>query len=273
MNAPLPRVAAPAALVHAARYERRVAASLARIWENVLDWEHLPHLHASSFSAIDLEAAGPWGWRARLGLPGAAAAERVELVVDRPALSYCTRTVEGRLPGAEIRVGLKPLGPRLTDVTVDFHLPLPEGVDPAPLGAAYVRVYERLWDEDEEMMRARQDALDAARGPLMPVRLGTPDEVRARAPFHVVFGGRPVAIVLADGVVAAHWAECPHMLGPLSLDPENPGTLVCPWHDYRFPLGGGRELGGRSCRLGPAPRIEAGADGILSLQPAAAPPA
>ena len=271
MNAPLPRDAAPPVLVHAARYERRVAASLERIWENVLDWEHLPHLHASNFSGIALEAAGAWGWRARLNLPASGRGERVELVVDRPALSYCTRTIEGRFPGAEIRVALKPLGPRLTDVVVDFHLPLPDGVDPAPLGAAYARVYETLWDEDEAMMRARQDALDAGRGPLLPVRLGTMDEARARAPFAVRFGGRPVAIVATEAGLAAHWAECPHLAGPLSRDPAMPGTVFCPWHGYRFPLAGGRELGGRACRLGPAPRIEADADGTLSLQPAAAP--
>lgn len=38
----------------AGTYTRDVAASIARIRENVLDWEHLPALHASSFAACDL---------------------------------------------------------------------------------------------------------------------------------------------------------------------------------------------------------------------------
>ena len=36
-------------------YERRVAAPLERVVENVLDWEHLPFLHRESFCAIALE--------------------------------------------------------------------------------------------------------------------------------------------------------------------------------------------------------------------------
>ncbi len=35
-------------------YRRTIRASLSRVWENVLDWEHLPWLHRSSFSDIKL---------------------------------------------------------------------------------------------------------------------------------------------------------------------------------------------------------------------------
>ena len=55
-----------AGLTLAAVYEREVAASLERIWENVLDWEHLPWLHRTSFQAIHEVEAGPSGWRARV---------------------------------------------------------------------------------------------------------------------------------------------------------------------------------------------------------------
>lgn len=50
-----------------ATYEREVAASLERVWENVYDWEHLPWLHSSSFGSIELEESAAWGWRARIG--------------------------------------------------------------------------------------------------------------------------------------------------------------------------------------------------------------
>ena len=55
-------------LVEVATYERRVAADGMRVWENVLDWEHLPWLHRESFASIELREAGPWGWRARAPL-------------------------------------------------------------------------------------------------------------------------------------------------------------------------------------------------------------
>lgn len=41
-------------LVRVARYERTIRADIERVWENVLDWEHLAHLHDSSFDHIDL---------------------------------------------------------------------------------------------------------------------------------------------------------------------------------------------------------------------------
>ena len=46
-----------------ATYRRQIQASLVRVWENVLDWEHLPHLHDSSFKYCELDEAGRWGWR------------------------------------------------------------------------------------------------------------------------------------------------------------------------------------------------------------------
>ncbi len=49
-------------------YRRTIRASLARAWENVLDWEHLPWLHRSAFSDIEHIDSGAWGWRARVGL-------------------------------------------------------------------------------------------------------------------------------------------------------------------------------------------------------------
>ena len=51
---------------HIATYTRELPISLERMYENALDWEHLPHLHSSSFAALELVSAGPWGWRARV---------------------------------------------------------------------------------------------------------------------------------------------------------------------------------------------------------------
>ena len=38
----------------AGRYDRVVAVGIARVWENVLDWEHLPALHSGQFHGITL---------------------------------------------------------------------------------------------------------------------------------------------------------------------------------------------------------------------------
>ena len=53
----------------AATYRREVGASVARIFENVFDWEHLPALHDTYFTAIEKLDSGDWGWRVRLSRP------------------------------------------------------------------------------------------------------------------------------------------------------------------------------------------------------------
>lgn len=276
MNAPLPRSGQAPELVHVGTYVRDVPASLERIWENVLDWEHLPFLHSSTFADLNLEAAGDWGWRAQLTMPGAALVERVELVIDRPGLCYATRTLEGRFPGAEIRVRLAPKAPRQTLVEVGFHLPLPPGVDGSGLGAAYSAAYALLWDEDEEMMCERQRVLDARASGGNPS--GNPDmadlgplaALESRLPLTLEVAGRLLRLDRSgegDGGLVAFASLCPHALGPLTLDPAHPGTVVCPWHGYRFDAAGGAELGGRPCRLRPGPRVVVGADGHVRLYP------
>ena len=92
MRSPLPPAAAPLLT----GYERRVEASLARVWENVLDWEHLPWLHRSSFASIELHDAGDWGWRARAALRTGGEPFDLELMVDRARSRYVTRTLSGR---------------------------------------------------------------------------------------------------------------------------------------------------------------------------------
>ena len=67
------------ALHLAATYRRRVGASLRRIWENVFDWEHLAHLHESSFAECTLIDSGSWGWRVKLTTVGAPTAQIIEL--------------------------------------------------------------------------------------------------------------------------------------------------------------------------------------------------
>jgi len=49
-------------------HERSIRASVARIWENVLDWEHLPWLHRTSLSDVRKLDASHAGWRAWIAL-------------------------------------------------------------------------------------------------------------------------------------------------------------------------------------------------------------
>ncbi|MEQ9517931.1 MAG: Rieske 2Fe-2S domain-containing protein [Parvibaculum sp.] len=238
----------------AARYERVVGASLARVWENVLDWEHLPHLHHSSFSSLELEDAGNWGWRALTkGQPADKAPEtRIELAVDRQNSRYVSRTLEGGLPGMEIWTALSAQGDRKTAIQVDFHIPHLSEQDTKKLGPYMMALYTNLWDEDERMMQERQIALDTrskarAREAL---DLGPTIDLKARLPLTLTWGDHKVHVAEIDGKAHAFHAECPHLLAP--LDEAHLGTdgiITCPWHGYRFDVRTGTSADGKSLQM------------------------
>jgi nitrite reductase/ring-hydroxylating ferredoxin subunit len=240
-------------------YRRAVHASLERIWENVLDWEHLPWLHRESFSRIECLDAGPAGWRARLGLAPAESGQEIllELVLERPALRYLARTLEGPGCGTEIWTRLRPAAPDLTEIEVEFLLPgIPPGKRDA-LGRAYVQLYTLLWDQDQSMMTRREAQLAAksAQASSDSISLGPLASLREQLPLAIRLDGRGYRVVELDGELLAHATECPHRLGPLEDAELVDGCVRCPWHGYRFDVRTGRSADGRSLRLSPAPRV------------------
>jgi hypothetical protein len=148
-----------------ATYRRTIHASLERIWENVRDWEHLPWLHRRSFLGIRLLEQRPDGWRACVTLPPAGASRQalVEVKMDQPNLRYWSRTLEGQGAGGEVLTYLQPVNERMTDIVVEFRMPTMSDQHAEAIGAAYLRLYQRLWDEDERMMMHRQALIDAQR--------------------------------------------------------------------------------------------------------------
>jgi nitrite reductase/ring-hydroxylating ferredoxin subunit len=260
MTKPVELLAARPPLAVVAVYERTIGASLERIWENVLDWEHLPWLHRTSFVDVRLREAFADGWRAHVALPPAHAPQDAEVHVrlERPSLRYLTRTLEGVGAGTEILTRLEPVDERTTRIAVEFAVP---GVDPAhaeAVGAAYVRIYTQLWDEDEAMMLRRQRILDAdagrnrragARAAGTPIRLGRAVDVRSRLPVLVEASGEQYRVVEVDGALYAHATVCPHRGGPLADAPLTDGCVTCPWHGFRFDVRSGSNVNGRGCHL------------------------
>lgn len=241
-----------------ALYERTVQAPLARVWENVYDWEHLPWLHSESFASIVLEESGRWGWRALVGLHPveAAASIRIELLVDRAEARYVTRTLEGPGAGTEIWTALSEVSSAETAISVGFHLPGVGTLQARTVGESLVELYTRLWDQDEAMIqeRERQGAGRAREvSPVLP--LGSLSQLRGELPKTVEFEGLRVRLEEDDDVVRAHFLVCPHWSGPLKVDPADPKTLVCPWHGYRFDLRTGRSCDGHGLQLRSPPEV------------------
>jgi nitrite reductase/ring-hydroxylating ferredoxin subunit len=243
-------------------YERSIRASVARIWENVLDWEHLPWLHRTSFSGVRMLDASRGGWRAWVASRSRSSSESlVDVRLDRAALRYVTRTLDGEAAGTEIWTHLEPETERSTRIRVEFEA---LGVAPelaAKVGDAYLRLYSHLWDEDESMMMRRQALLDERGHVPTPSRkgtevpLGSAAELRERLPLVLRAAGREIRLIELDGEIRAHPTVCPHRGGPLAEAALDNGCVVCPWHGYRYDLRSGRCVNGQRFQLGPLPRV------------------
>jgi nitrite reductase/ring-hydroxylating ferredoxin subunit len=264
-------------LTHVATLEREIGASIERIWENVLDWEHLPHLHAGSFDRIEKLELGEWGWRAR------AATSRkpdsplvIEVGLERAARRYVSRTLEGEGAGSEIWTVLEPRSDDRTGIHVEFWAPgVPESMKDE-LGASYIALYQRLWDEDEAMMRMREARLRERAGRATRTlpqthSLGSLSELQGRVPMVVdTPRGRQRILQQDGGGWIVHAAVCPHLLGPLEdvvrQEGGEPceGEVRCPWHGYRFDVRSGRSSDGRRLRLPEPPRLEVDAERDLA---------
>ncbi len=258
-------------LTHVGTYRRDVHASIERVWENALDWEHLPWLHSSSFSAVTLLERSSAHWRAAMTVAGLLPLRMVvELRTDRARLAYMTKTLEGLGAGTEIRTQLERLGDRTTRIAVGFHLAGAARLVARGAGARYTQLYTRLWDEDERMMQQRQAVLDdddarrRAKAELTTsdgtsdrrVALGHVDSLRGRLPLIVETGRGPVRIVDTESELVAYRTRCPHLGGPLDDATVVDGIVTCPWHGYRFDVRSGAPVGAHACRLLAAPRVD-----------------
>jgi len=237
-----------------ASYPRRIRANLARVWENVLDWEHLPHLHDGSFSYCELDEAGPWGWRT---WSDADHAGHIELVVDKEC--YVARSYVGGQQFSEIWTSLAARGEE-TEIRVEFYSTGVTEDNSEDIGAFYLGLYQVLWDEDEAMMRERQQRLQQKRNRDKEVRLGSVGQLQARlqesGSIRFELNGREYSLSQQGQQWVALPTICPHLLGPLAAGAE-PGQVRCPWHGYVFDLQTGHCVSPADsrCSLGAPPEI------------------
>lgn len=244
---------------HIGTYRRVLPVSVERLYENAIDWEHLPYLHRTSFARIECLDAGAWGFRARVW-PQPYDEQRtfvIELKLDRESRRWITSTLEGPGQGNQVWTHAFPIGDRETHIVVDFFAP---GLAPereAAVFDAYKILYSHLYDEDVQMMSERQAQLDAVRNrasakSLSRRVLGSLEQVRRRLPLTIEERGRRFRIVEVDGQLLAHATVCPHTLGPLGTATVTDGIIECPWHGFRFDVATGKCVSGHQCSLAPA---------------------
>jgi nitrite reductase/ring-hydroxylating ferredoxin subunit len=259
---------------HVGTYRRKLPVTLERLYENAIDWEHLPYLHRSSFSRIEYVEAGEWGFRARTWAQPYD--ERrgflIELRLDRELRRWITTTLDGPGAGTEIWTHAFPLAEQRTQVIVDFFVPGLDAARRAEVGRYYIDLYAHLYDEDVWMMSERQAQLDwterrgAEVGATVPIILGSLAEVRARLPITIQSGARKFRIVESGGDLIAYSILCPHLLGPLGESEIREGIVECPWHGYRYDIRTRRCVSGGNCSLAPAPKVIVSAESEVVLE-------
>jgi nitrite reductase/ring-hydroxylating ferredoxin subunit len=192
-------------------YERDLGASLDRLIENALDWEHLPHVHADSFNALSIIAADQGGWRADATMAGGQTLE-VSLALDQDRQGWITETRDGDRLLSRIDSRALATGDDSCRVSVRFYLPQSAETSDLSAGAYFEALYAKLYDEDEALMIARASAL----------KMGAKAHADRRA------------VTLADGSVHSIPKVCPHQGLPLTTKPDADGSITCPWHGYQF---------------------------------------
>jgi len=245
-------------------YVRRLPVNMARMMENAHDWEHLPYVHASSFASIDLISKGPWGWRAKIGLPGGGDYQLLDLIIDETRHYWVSTVFSGMGTGTEIHTQATELSGDEIEVDVRFYLPeAPADNTVADFVLKYLTdQYRVLYDEDLGLMSGRQSALDdriARRDEppgLASVLVGDVSELDPLGTHLVETQAGRFCVRRWRDEWIVHSAICPHMLGPLNeakLDER--GNITCPWHGYRFDVATGQNIDGKCNDLAQAPRL------------------
>ncbi len=247
-------------------YTCDIGVSLTRMMENAYDWEHLPFIHNSSFSSIDIIDSGSWGWRAKLGVPRGGY-QLLDLRVDRANHYWVSTVFHGFGEGMEIHTQAREIDKNEINVDVRFYLPEKPNMVMGPITLAYMKKqYKRLYDEDEGLMLGRQEALDSNKSKAQApdrwsVKLSDLDETQT---YPIALSSGRFVLRHHHGDWIVHSALCPHMLGPLDGEVLGDGILTCPWHGYRFDAKSGASLQPQCGALTKTPSLKI-SDTIISV--------
>ena len=249
-------------LPHVASYTRELPISLTRMYENAIDGEHLPWLHRTSFSHLEIIDKGSWGWRAKGNFVPKSFMNSMELELrlDREKNCWITRTTAGLGKGTEIWTHAFELEENKIKIVVDFYIPKLPNFLKNLYAEKLVQTYAQLYDEDLWMMATRQNELDRLKlgesiEPFESIELGLLVDIEKELPLTFSFNNNPYKLVKLDKKLLAFSATCPHMLGPLQDCDIDQGIVECPWHGYKFDVKSRKCISGAKCKLAPAPRI------------------
>ncbi|MEP2990792.1 MAG: Rieske (2Fe-2S) protein [Parasphingorhabdus sp.] len=244
-------------------YQRELPVNIARMMENAHDWEHLPFVHPSAFSAIEKIDSGAWGWRTKVELPGSGETQLLQLLVDNEQNYWATTVLFGSGQGVHIHTQATSISDEKISVDVRFYLEeKPVSVEMATMTHGYLQaLYAQLYDEDQVLMTGRQQALDrrseTAVTEMDTLELGLVEDLQQALPIVFDFQDNRYCLNQWKGEWVVYGATCPHLLGPLGDGTVGEdGSVSCPWHGYRFDIKSGRNLDGKCGDLPTPPQVE-----------------
>mgnify|MGYP000686998179 CR=1 FL=1 len=201
---------------------RDLGASAAMAVEDELDWEHLPHVHSSTFRAASLIKADRNGWEADVELVDGTPM-RMKVTVDADRLGYTNATFFGDVENGRAVARLTELGSDSCRMHLRFFVPDMPDTDKVAAGEYYQAAFNQVLDEDEPKMIHRAAFLKA--GPALRKERRT--------------------AILADGTEVQVPRVCPHLGLPLECEPDADNAMTCPWHGYKFDARTGACLSGQ----------------------------
>ncbi len=257
-------------LFYLGNYQRELPVNIARMIENAHDWEHLPFVHPSAFSAIELIDSGSWGWRTKVELPGTGETQLLQLLVDNEQNYWATTVLSGSGEGVHIHTQATSISDEKINVDVRFYLEeKPVSDEMATMTLGYLQaLYTQLYDEDQVLMKGRQQALDrrseTAVTDVHVLELGLAEDLQPDLPIVFAFQNNRYCLNQWKGEWVVYGATCPHLLGPLGDGKVGEdGSVSCPWHGYRFDIKSGRNLDGKCGDLPSPPQVEERSGSII----------
>ena len=139
---------------------------------------------------------------------------------------------------SEIWTSLEAVDEKATDIEVSFYFSgvLEEKV--GQLSEAMLRLYTRLWDEDESMMRERQRRLKNRSGRAQEKIVGEVADLKSD--LHITFEfDRQQYELRFERSWRLRPLICSHLLGPFEPSEQSDSIVRCPWHGYQFDVESG----------------------------------
>jgi nitrite reductase/ring-hydroxylating ferredoxin subunit len=232
------------------------------MFENVFDWEHLPHIHPTSFTSVRCLHQGAKSLQCDIGLwPNFfGLKQQIQVHACRKRLVWIVTVKSGFLRGLTIRSKLTVISPNSFEVRISFFAP-GGFFHWFLLGPLLWLSYLKIYSEDEAMMLTRQREIDRTKIQRdctfsEKKKLGSYPEILKKLPYFVVVDDLPYILTMERGKLISFEGRCPHMLRPLHDCPIINNRIRCKWHGYEFPLETSvKSTQGISLNPGPAVKI------------------